>query len=225
MAALLRKTQFVQAVEEAVAIEREWAKIATPRYPGTNRDAKLEREAYLDEALRNARTTVAKLRKTHALLAQTTEHPAVDAFVAAVYKAVLDATVSRPPMGGLQNLLPHGPDLTAVLIEGLQHGANAQELIALAVWRVTEEHPDTFGWVTDWDAHDAHLAELRARHAALTAAIPGAAREDRDAVHYEWIDPGAGLARATYRWRGKDTGVSVGAPATLVAFVAQAASQ
>lgn len=192
---------FAALVEEAITMHRD----ASPRF-GDNRDNKLSASAYLRDALRNGKTTVEKLRKLRALLDQEPDaHPWINTLLDAVYRGATatDGSANLHPVVANLHMLIRA-DITPVLVEAMQFGTTALELVALAVLRATEEKPETFGAIEDQAAHDDQLRQRQARLTALYAEIPGAAMaEQQITLHHQ----GGDLWRLTYRWRGEDTGV------------------
>lgn len=166
-------SQFEALVDEATTIYREL--VAASSTFGDARDEKLSARGFLNEALKNARTTLKKIEALDAVVAKLPDDGNEHLFRflgTATRQAAatrMDRGVNlRPPTGNLHRLIGGGaPDYVAVIVESNMIGSNPFELIALAALRATRDNPDAFGRIDDWDRHLAEQEEKQARLRAL----------------------------------------------------------
>lgn len=223
-AALSKPTPFQEAVAEGVRISK--AMQAATQF-GDSRDQKLSAKAYLEEALYNGRTSVAKLRKLEKVLSQEgAVTPWISRFLGNAFELMVATRVDRgamlrPACANLHMVLGTSQDQVVYLLtEGMVYGTNPLELMALAALRATEAQPDAFGSIDDYDKHMSEGEEnYRAFRAACARVQESASAEDFFIVP---VDAQQGLARVTYRWKGENTGIVAFRPdagADLIAWV------
>ena len=201
---------------------------ATVRFSDA-RDEKLSAKAYLQEALRNGRTTVDKVRKVEKLLShEGAVHPWIDRFVGNAFEQMVATRVDRgamlrPAMANLHMVLGASIDqFVYLLTETLMYGTTPLELMALAALRAIEAQPDAFGVIDDFDAHMAAGEEnYRAFRAACTRILDTAKMED---MHLVPFNAGESLYKLTFKWNGTDTGIGIGSPEAAAQLVAKVAS-
>jgi hypothetical protein len=217
------KTQFERLVDEALAIHKGIAS-ASNQF-GDARDEKMSARGYLAEALKNARTTRAKIEELDALMARVPEDGNQDLFrflSTATRQASairMDQGVNlRPPTSNLHRLVAgDNAAFVGVLVQGGMIGANPLQLIALAALRATRDSPENFGSIDDWAAHHAAMEKNRSRFDELAAQIA----KDWRTGEFEVSDPGAdGRALITIKVGG--AAVPLGDPATLAQRICEA---
>lgn len=168
---------FDEAIDEALAIYREL--VAASSTYGDARDEKLSARGYLNEALRNARTTLPKIEALDKVVAKLPEdgNSNLLRFVAQVTKQAAATRVDqgcnlRPVTGNLHYFVNSDNNaMVGVIVESNSIGSNPFELVALAAYRATRDFPENFGRIDDWDKHHAALEEKRRRLNELYAAI------------------------------------------------------
>jgi len=200
----VKKTPFAELVDEALPLYHE---LNAPGPFGDDRDEKLSAEAYLREALSNARTDQKKIEALDKVVAKLPEdgNKHLLQFVANVQRQAeatrpQDGVDLRPVTGNLHYFV--GLDTAAfvgVIVEANAIGSNPLELVALAALRATRDSPESFGGIEDWDKHHAAIEQKRGRLAALYQRI---AENWRDApIEFDQIG-GDGRALILVKFRG-----------------------
>ena len=96
--------------------------------------------------------------------------------------------------------------------------ATTAEIIALAATIATEQHPEAFGTIDDFDAHQAKVANLEERITGYLDRFEGVLSGDDLAFDWSGLTPterDRGLCRATFR-RHKHVTLSPGWPKRLL---------
>ena len=119
-------SRYEALVNEALDIHRA---LSSATQFGDAKDLKLSPQAYLAEALKNARTTSEKLREVEKRLARDQEkHPHIDRFIDGVYQGAVatDGSCNLRPVSG--NLHMAGrfslAEFTNVVIEAMRYQTN-----------------------------------------------------------------------------------------------------
>lgn len=212
----MKKPQFEQAVDEALEIHRSLVAVCSTY--GDARDEKLSAKGYMAEALKNARTDLKKIEALDKVVAKLPEDGNADLlrFVAQVTKQAAATKASegcnlRPVNGNLHYFVnSDGAAYVAVMVQASMIGTNPLQLVALAAYRATRDHPENFGRIDDWDKHHAALEEKHARLSELSAQI--AETWHAAPFRVEDIDP-SGRGRIVLTVKGVE--VPLGDPATL----------
>lgn len=207
-----KETPFRAAVLEAVRLQQEANRVLRK---GDARDEKLSARAYLNEALRNARTDTTKLRKLQQRLKGTDGHDMLDALIANAYARMVATRVDkgcdlRPPCQNLHLVVGiHKADMSTLLMEAMMAGTSPLECVALAALLATTDAPDAFGHIDDFDAHESRQKDqMLAFEAACRAIRDLATMNDFEMTP---VDPTKSIYRMTFKWNNMDTGIGIGA--------------
>jgi hypothetical protein len=173
MKATLKKMmpdKFAALVDEALKLYRA---IYISNSYGDARDEKLSASGYLKEALHNARTTLKKIEELDKVVEQLPPDDAtyndMHRFIGTVYAGAIATRYDkgcalRPVVGNLHRMVGGDPQAYVnVIVASNALGSNPFELVALAAYRATRDHPENFGNIDDWDKHHAALATKQAR--------------------------------------------------------------
>jgi len=199
------KKNFEGLVDEALPLYRDVSGASYQFHDA--RDEKLSAKGFLTEALKNARTTRAKIEELDKVVARLPEdgNDELFRFLGTTYQQAvatrMDQGVNlRPPAGNLHRLIGGDPAaFVGVIVQSNALGSNPFEIVALAALRATRDHPEAFGVIDDMDAHEAALKEKAARLESLYKQI---AENWRDApIEFDQIG-GDGRALILVKFRG-----------------------
>lgn len=189
----MKSSKFDKAIDEAREIYRELSDVSNQFHDA--RDEKLSARGYLAEALKNARTDLKKVEALDKVVAKLPEDGNAQLFrflSTATQQAAAtryDKSVNlRPPVGNLHRLI--GGDAAAfvgVIVQSNALGSNPFELVALAAYRATRDHPENFGRIDDWDKHHAALEEKQRRLNELYAQISEAWKDSP--IEWDGVNP------------------------------------
>lgn len=111
-------------------------------------DEKLSAADFLNEALHNARTTLAKIEALDKVVAKLPKAGNEQLFrflgTATTTAADKDGNL-RPPVGNLHRMVGGSAAYAWVIAQSNALGSNPFEIIALAALRATRDHPENFG--------------------------------------------------------------------------------
>lgn len=212
----LTQPPFERLVDEALEIYRSIHAAGT--HYGDARDEKLSARGFLNEALKNARTTRQKIEELDKVVAKLPEdgNQELFRFLSTTQRQAeatrMDQGVSlRPVVGNLHRMVGGDPAAyVGVIVQSNALGSNPFEIVALAALRATRDHPDNFGSIDDWDKHHAAQEERQARLNELYAQIAEAWKE----APIEFDQIGAD-GRALISIKCRDITMPVAPPATL----------
>jgi len=149
-----KRTAFETLLGRALAIRKELDQFDRPEAN------KLSREAFLNDALAVARTSLDRLAELDDILAEDGGRtlPNASAFVRRLERFIREGTATRTPreVSRLRFAMSEGLAGELSTLKSSPH-----ELFALAVKRTADKSPASFGQVGNWDEHQAHLAALR----------------------------------------------------------------
>ena len=160
------RTTFTDLLREAVKTSRDLARLEDRAY------YKLSAQAFVRDAIRNARTTpekVAALRKTLDEDGGRTLREAV-ACLRRMQKFITEDTCTRAPASVHRLSFLDPRDLAAAEVVSIGE-TGLLELFAVAATIAAEQHPEAFGQNEDWPAWERRCAEVRERRIVLLQRI------------------------------------------------------